>query len=37
VFQWINDDLHSFWRAIDEHVVVLDILAQVRWNASAAP
>jgi putative transposase len=36
VFLKINGELHSLWRAVDQHGVVLDILVQNRRNAMAA-
>jgi putative transposase len=36
VFPRINRVLHYFWRAVDQHGVVLDILVQGRRNATAA-
>jgi transposase-like protein len=36
VFIRINGESHYLWRAVDQHGVVLDILAQDRRNAFAA-
>lgn len=36
MFLHINGVLHYLWRAVDQHGVVLDILAQDRRNRSAA-
>ena len=35
VYPRINGELHYFWRAVDQHGVVLDILVQERRNATA--
>ncbi len=36
MFLKIGGELHYFWRAVDQHGVVLDILVQGRRNAKAA-